>query len=247
LVTVDLPKMVKKPMDKAIQDLTGTREPASARPAAARPDPLATLSNVRIPGRVRRARRLGVALAAVLLTASCAAGQHAPTSDVVPAIDGTHGKVGSMLLDGVALHTPSASSYPAGSNVQLSITLVNNGKAADTLVNVTSTAFTGWGVVDNADVASATSASDADTGLTIDAGSAQRLSLAANGASADASPRTLVLMGLTKGASPLFPGTTVDLTFRFATAGTTTLQVPVQLTASPNEATLPAPTGPSVD
>ena len=208
---------------------------------------LATLWNVTSPGRLRVARRLGVALAGVLLTASCAAGQHAQTADVIPAIDGTHGTVGTMVLAGVAVQAPSGSSYPAGSNVSLLITLVNNGNAPDKLVSVTSPAFTGWGVVDNADVASATSAGGSDTGLTIAAGSAQRLSLAAAGASADSSPQTLVLMGLAKSAAPLFPGTAVDLTFRFANAGTTTLHVPVQLTATPNEASLPAPTGPSID
>jgi copper(I)-binding protein len=198
-------------------------------------------------GRARIARRAGVALAAVLLSASCAAGQHAQTLDVVPAIDGTYGKVGGMTLDGVAIPAPSESSYAAGANVPLALTLVNSSNSADTLVNVTGSDFTGWGVVDNADAASVTASSGADTGLTVAPHSAQRLSLVTQGASSDASPRTLVLMGLSDKAAPLYPGSSVDLTFRFANAGTTTLHVPVQLTSAPNSASVPPPSDASVD
>lgn len=192
-------------------------------------------------------RRLGIAVAAVLLTSSCAAGQHAQTAAVRPAIDGTHGQAGNMLLEGVALHAPSGSSYAAGSNVQLAVTVVNSGNAPDTLVNVSSPDFTSWGIVDNAQAAAVSSSGSADTGLTIDAGGAQRLGLADLGASPAMSPRTLVLMDLTKSSAPLFPGTTIDVTFRFANAGSTTLHVPVQITATPNLSTLPAPSGTPAD
>lgn len=196
-------------------------------------------------GRLHTARRLGVALAGVLLTASCAAGQHAQTADVVPAIDGTHGQVGDLLLEGVAIHAPSGSSYAKGGNAQLAITVVNGGASPDTLVNVTSPSFTSWGIVDNAQASSVSQSGGAATGLTIQPHSAERLGLAALGASATLSPRTLVLEQLKSG--PLYPGADVDVTFRFANAGSTTLHVPVQITASPNTASLPAPTGPSVD
>jgi copper(I)-binding protein len=180
----------------------------------------------------------------VLVTASCAAGEHAQTAAIQAAVDAASGRVGGMALSGAALHAPSGSSYPAGSNVSLAITLVNTKNSADTLVNVTSSAFTGWGVVDNAQAASTTASGSADTGLTIEANSAQRLGLAGTGASATASPRTLVLMNLAGNSAPLFPGSAVDITFRFADAGSTTLRVPVQLTATPpNGVTLPAPTG----
>jgi copper(I)-binding protein len=198
-------------------------------------------------GRALIARRAGIAFAAVLLSASCAAGQHAQTLDVVPALDGTYGAVGNMRLDGVAIPTPSDSTYSAGANVPLALTLVNGGNSPDTLVNVTSSDFTGWGIVDNADAGSASASSGADTGLTVAPNSAQRLSLVTQGGSSDASPRTLVLMGLAADAAPLHPGGTIDLTFRFANAGTTTLHVPVQLAPAPNGATLPAPSSPAID
>jgi copper(I)-binding protein len=198
-------------------------------------------------GRARIARRAGVALAAVLLSSSCAAGQHAQTLDVVPALDGTYGTAGRLRLDGVAIPTPSDSSYAAGANVPLALTLVNSGNSPDTLVNVTSSDFTGWGIVDNADAGSASASKGADTGLTVAPNSAQRLGLVTQGGSSDASPRTLVLMGLAADAAPLRPGSSVDLTFRFANAGTTTLHVPVQLASEPTGATLPPPSSPAID
>ena len=194
-------------------------------------------------GRVRVASRLGVAVAAALLTASCAAGQHAQTADVVGVIDGTSGQVGSIALKGVAIHAPTGQSYAADSNAQVGVTIANEGTVADTLVSVTSPAFSGWGIVDNAAASATTSTSGGDTGLTIEPGSAQRLGLADLGGSATASPRTLVLMKLTSSAAPLFPGSTVDITFRFASAGTTTLHVPVQVTDAPDDATVPAESG----
>lgn len=194
---------------------------------------------------MRLGASLGIGLAGVLLSASCAAGQHAQTAAVVPAIDGTHGKIGNIQLQGVAIHAPSGASYAADSNAQLAVTLVNTGAKSDTLVNVTSSEFAGWGIVDNAQASSSTASNSGDTGLTIDPHSAQRLGLADLGGATDLSPRTLILEQLKSG--PLYPGTTVDVTFRFANAGSTTLHVPVQLSSSPPTASLPAPTGPSVD
>src|SRR4051812_13262905 len=95
-------------------------------------------------------RRLCIAVAGLLFTASCAAGQHAQTAEVRPAIDATRGVAGSMLLEGVAIHAPSGPSYPARGNAQVAVTLVNNGNSADTLVDVSGPAFAGWGIVDNA-------------------------------------------------------------------------------------------------
>lgn len=197
-----------------------------------------------VTGRIGRAtragRRLGAVGAAALLAVSltsCAAGQHAATADVRPGIDGTQGKAGDILLEGVAIHAPDGASYAAGSNAQLGVTLVNQGSSADTLVSITSPAFTGWGIVDNAAANSADVSGD--TGLTIDAGSAQRLGLADLGASDTASTRTVVLTKLT---DKLYPGNAVQITFRFAKAGSTTVRVPVQLTTTPNNAVLPSAT-----
>jgi copper(I)-binding protein len=158
--------------------------------------------------------------------------------------DATRGQIGDIVLGGVAIHAPTGQSYAAGSTAQMSVTVVNNGNSADTLVNVTSPAFSGWAVVDNAAATSSSSStSGGDTGLTIEPGSAQRLGLAGVGGSAQFSPRTLVLRNLSSSEAPLFPGTTLPVTFRFANAGSTTLSVPVQLTASPGGATVPVQTG----
>ncbi len=191
------------------------------------------------------ARRIATALAAVgavLLTASCAAGQHAITSEEVSTIDGGNGSVGSIKLVGVAIHAPSGASYAEGSSAQVSVVVVNNAESSDTLDKVSSPAFSGWGIVPTAS-ATSTSVTGAGTPTSIPPGSSLRLGLKDLGTSAAKSSKTLVLSSLAKNSSPLFPGTSVMITFSFAKAGSTTLAVPVQLGSTPNEATLPAPSG----
>jgi hypothetical protein len=181
-----------------------------------------------------------VALSAAFLTAACAAGQQAQTANEKPSLDGTEGTVGSLQLEGVALHTPSAKSYVAGNSVPLSIYIANNGQSADTLTNVTSTAFTGWDIVSTpaVQVTPAPGAAAATgTPKAIGAGAAVGLGLSDLTANTG-SPETLVLTGLAKKSAPLYPGTAVKITFTFAKAGTTTLTVPVQLSKDPNHQTL---------
>jgi hypothetical protein len=193
-----------------------------------------------------------VALSAAALTAACAAGQHAATSVEKPTLDGTQGRVGSILLEGVALHAPTDRYYPGGADVPLAVYIVNNGRSSDSLTNVTSTAFTrGWGVVDTTTPSGAPSspartsasgspgAASAGTPQQIGSGAALGLGLRNLAPGGVASPRTLVLKGLATNSAPLFPGTTVKITFSFAKAGQTTLTVPVALTTTPNTATLP--------
>lgn len=196
----------------------------------------------------RGARRIAAAVLAVgvvLLTASCAAGQHAATADEVPAIDGTHGSVGSMQLEGVAIHAPGASAFPAGASVQLAIVIVNIGNSADTLTNVSSPAFSGWGIVKTI-AATSTSVPSAGTPTSIPAGGSLSLGLQNLGANSASSPQTLVLSSLAKRTSPLYPGNSVKITFNFAKAGATTLTVPVQLSSAPNGASIPAPSSSSI-
>jgi copper(I)-binding protein len=190
---------------------------------------LATLFHVSTSGPGRSARRLGIAVAGVLLAAGCAAGQHAQTAQVRPGIDGTLGSVGAISLDGVAVHAPSGASYAKGSNAQLALTIVNDGTSPDTLVSVTSPSFAGWGIAANSDADTSTPTA---TGLTIQPGTAQRLGVADLGGSADLSDRTVVLTSLEQ---QLFPGNTVEITFRFARSGSATLRVPVQLRDAPSE------------
>ena len=192
--------------------------------------------------RVTALRAALTVLAAAALTAACAAGQQAQTSNENPSLDGTSGSVGSIRLGGVALHTPTppATSYPAGATVPMSVHIANSGNTPDTLTNVSSPAFQGWDVVPTPAVQVAGAGAAAATGAPqrIAAGGAVSLGLKDLTPSGTGSPETLVLHGLANSAAPLYPGQAVRITFTFAKAGQTTLTVPVQLSEKPNEQTL---------
>jgi periplasmic copper chaperone A len=75
--------------------------------------------------------------------ASCSAGQITQTDSQVAAVDGAYGDVGnSIALRDVLIPAPSSSdgTYPAGSNVPVLLTIVNQGTSADELISVTSPA-----------------------------------------------------------------------------------------------------------
>ncbi|MGH8860246.1 MAG: hypothetical protein ACRDVG_03255 [Jatrophihabitantaceae bacterium] len=196
-------------------------------------------------------RAVLVALSATVLTAACAAGQQAQTADEITTVDGTQGSVGNIQLESVALQAPSGPSYADGASVPLTAYIVNNGQSADSLVRVSSSAFTGgWDVVSTpallpgpsgAAGAASSAAPSSGRAQKIGAGAAVGFGLTDLSPSGAGSPETLVLRGLTNG--PLFPGTAVKITFTFADAGQTTLTVPVQVSAKPNNATLPPATG----
>jgi copper(I)-binding protein len=184
-----------------------------------------------------------VALSAAFLTAACAAGQDAQTANEKPSLDGTQGSVGSIQLEGVALHSPPGSSYPASSNVPMSVYIANNGQSADTLTSVTSTAFSGWDVVATPSVqvsaaAGATPAPASGSPQQIGPGAALGFGLTDLTATGTGSATTLVMMGLAKTSAPLYPGMAVKITFTFAKAGQTTLTVPIHLSVNPPLQTL---------
>jgi copper(I)-binding protein len=190
-----------------------------------------------------------VALGTAVLATACAAGQHAQTAEEKPSLDGTYGTVGKMQIAGVSLRSPIGPSYPAGSSVGLTAYLVNNGNTPDSLVKVSSPAFPGgWDVVSTPSLAAGPSGSAATaTTTTPTSGKPQRVipgsavgfglqNLSSDGAG---SPESLVLIGLDKSYAPLFPGSAVKVTFTFARAGETTLTVPVRISSTPNQQTLP--------
>lgn len=88
-----------------------------------------------------------VAVCATLLTSACAAGQHAQSANVVPAIDATSGSIGTILLRNVAIKPPpDGPSYAANAPAQLQFVIVNVGRGPDTLTGVTSPAASGFQV-----------------------------------------------------------------------------------------------------
>jgi copper(I)-binding protein len=217
------------------------------------------------------ARRMGIAVVAVsatLLTASCAAGQHAATANETPAIDGTSGQIGSIHLAAVALKAPAVSCYLPGADAALTLIIVNAGNADDTLANVSSPRFKSTLVAATADDAAAYTQANAGTGScaavpsgstssstvvvapsqplpspagpqNIAAGESLQLGLTDTGTDTSTKP-VVVLTGLTGGA--LYPGESIPVTFSFTNAGDVTLTVPVQLSVAPNNSTIPAGT-----
>jgi copper(I)-binding protein len=201
---------------------------------------------------VKAPRRIGIALVAVamtLLSAGCAAGQHAATAQESAAIDGAVGSsVGSIDVRGIAIQAPATgTSYAVSSSATVTGVIVNTGHADDTLTNVTAKYGTGstagsaggWAVYPNQqDAIAAVSNPQGSSGatgastapLTIPAGTSVGFAL-------PSSPQVLELTGLT---SKLWTAQTVTLTLTFAKAGSVTIAVPVQLSNTPGTSTVPA-------
>jgi copper(I)-binding protein len=198
--------------------------------------------NARGASRGATARRTGVAglAAAALLTAGCTAGQHAQTADEQETLDGTTVRVGSYItLGGIALATPTdGKSWARGSSVPIKAVVVNSGRNDDKLTSITSSSITSWGVYPS--LFQATGAK-ADAGSPppepVDLPALSRVAFSGESGSA-AGTRVLVVTGV---KAPLFPGTSIKLTFTFAKAGAVTAQVPVQLSSSPQTSVIPGP------
>ncbi|HVU93173.1 MAG TPA: copper chaperone PCu(A)C [Jatrophihabitans sp.] len=206
-------------------------------------------------GKAQRAtaRRVGLAaaVAAGLLTSACAAGQVAQTADEKPTLDGANAKVGQYItLGGTALETPTDGiSWAKDSNVPLRVVLVNSGQRDDQLTSITSPDFSGWNAYTSvaaasaahlppgtdAPAASSSAPAEPPTPVTVPAHGRVVFSTENYGAGGN---RVLLLNGAKQ---DLHPGMPVSLTFTFATAGTVTLTVPVQLSKSPQTSIIPGP------
>ncbi|ASO17997.1 hypothetical protein FHR81_005486 [Actinoalloteichus hoggarensis] len=92
--------------------------------------------------RSSRARLVPAALVAglALVVSGCSAGQITQTARKEPVINGINGDVGNMAVRDAQLLFPPGDEqfYPAGSDIPLSLTLVNTGTTTDRLVEVTS-------------------------------------------------------------------------------------------------------------
>jgi hypothetical protein len=176
------------------------------------------------------ARRLGIglAVAAVLLTSACAAGQQAATANARPTLDGANAEIGPINIRGTVIEPPSGSAlfYPVGSDLPVTVVLVNNGTKADQLTSITSPMVTNW------------SASSASTPVSIDPG-------ARTSWGTPESKNGQLLLTHTK--KKLYPGSTIPVTFSFANAGKVTFAVPVGLSSSPPSSVIPEPTTSSIE
>lgn len=203
----------------------------------------------------RTVRRIavGLAVAATLATSACAAGQRSETSEELPTLDGINADVGKVALRGLAVLTPDAATYPKGSNPQLRLVIVNNGPSTDQLTSVSSSISTGWGSYANQilfdddaspapDATSTATPSTAGNPVTLTKG--VRVSFGVP----DADGRILALLKTTK---TLYPGTEIAIHFTFAKAGSTTVEVPIQSSASgsytPSPSYIPSPADTDAD
>jgi periplasmic copper chaperone A len=188
------------------------------------------------------ARRLcvGLAVSAALLTSACAAGQQAQTADERPTIDGTNVTVGDVKLQALAVAAPTTpKGYPAGSNVNLTVTIVNTGTTQDTLTSISSPSAKAWGYFPSGVASTATSTVSGRHSIPLLPG--RRTSFGLYGSTA-----TLSLIGVTgPSGGPLFPAGQIKLTFTFAHSGTGTALVPVQITPNGYENAQTVPPLPS--
>lgn len=185
-------------------------------------------------------RRVGIGLAAVaaLLTSACAAGQQAQTATEKSTLDGTYAKIGNITLGGLSLVSPAAGNWPKGSDAPVRVVIANDGQQPDTLTSITSPSIAGWQVSGSAAAARVSAAAGAtatpsgsSTSVTVPAG--KRVSFGVPEAKG-----TLRLTGLKQ---TLYPGSSISMTFTFRRAGTVTTDVPVQLSAIPQQSIIPGP------
>ena len=197
------------------------------------------------------ARRLGIGVAVVvaaLALAGCAAGQHAPTSNEVPVVDGVSADAGPIALRAVTVAAPTQGSYPADGDATLQLVIVNDGHDPDKLVGVRTAQANEVRLFANAADADAASAAAPSSSA-----SAEPPSSAAPSPSSPSAPSALESLDLPAGravsigyspdlaviqlhglTSALFPAESFPITFQFAGAGSVTFTVAVHLAPGPS-------------
>jgi copper(I)-binding protein len=207
---------------------------------------------------LRSARRLGIGVVvavAALTLAGCAAGQHAPTAEEVPVVDGVSADVGAIALRAVTVAPPDNGSYPSGGDAHLQLVMVNDGQSPDNLVGVQTAKanqvlfFGNEAAAPVSSVSGTQSTTPSDTATpsapTSTPTPTPTESSAASGTldSIELPPGRAVsigyapdlpviqLRGLT---SALYPAESFPITFQFERAGTVTFTVAVHLTPGPS-------------
>lgn len=193
--------------------------------------------------RARVGAVIGTLAVCALVLTGCAAGKKAPTAEETPAIDGTNAKIGKLLLREVAIAPPtSGPSYAQGANANLQLVIVNTSGAADSLTGVTTSAAGSITIGSYAATSASASGSSSSSASESSSASSGSSPAAPGGfAPVEVAPDSSVSFGVGAAKSvlvlnsltnQLFPATVVSVTFQFQNAGSITVQVPVQLTAS---------------
>lgn len=190
--------------------------------------------------------RWALAVSAALLLSACAAGKQAQTVEETPVVDAADGNAGTIAIRAVAVKPPDGDYYPKGSSAELQMVLVNESSKPDTLTSITSPAFSGWSSLPKpsssvsaspVEVASSTSptaspASSSAGALPL-AGGTRRVTLRPNVPVSYGVPDGTHILQVTGITKVLWPGTAIRVTFTFDRAGSTTVDVPIQLTTPP--------------
>ena len=183
--------------------------------------------------RALRAATVGVLLFTPLALTACSAGQVNQTSTQLRDKVGPMAQVGALDLREIQLAYPTAGSYAAGDDAELTMGIVNNGSEDDALTGIEGTGFSRVRVTGSA---SGTAAPASPTGATSSApataSGARALDITVPADSTvflGQNAPTVTLVGL---AQDLTPAQTIELTFTFERAGEVTVAVPVAAPSS---------------
>lgn len=161
--------------------------------------------------------RAAFVLVTVLTLTGCSAGAVTQTSSQASAVNGYSGQTGRILVRNATIDFPATASGPVGATYQpggsapLSMTLVNNGAAADKLLSVSSPVAGSAQVTGDATVPG---------GRTVTVGNN-------TGTSSQALSGRTISIKLSGLVGPIRAGLTYPVTLRFQNAGVLNAQLPV--------------------
>ncbi|MGH3940803.1 MAG: copper chaperone PCu(A)C [Pseudonocardiaceae bacterium] len=170
--------------------------------------------------------RIVACCAVVLALVGCGAGQTAQTASQAAAIDGANADLGAIALRDVLMPYPEEhnGTYPAGSDVPVHLTIVNETTRPDTLVSVTTPAARQVLLEGTTTIPGGMAVRGGADHSGAGQGSAGHRSTAAPIGPLDVDELRIVLADATR---PLRPGLNIQLTFVFRDAGPVTLSVPM--------------------
>ncbi|HEY6749013.1 MAG TPA: copper chaperone PCu(A)C [Mycobacteriales bacterium] len=204
---------------------TARRPPPTSWPRGGRP---AAVAGSEVDRRGRRAV-LTAALATGLL-----AGCGAPQQVIQSGTGGSNGQIGHVLLRNVYIENPPVTGYPAGSDVTVRLTLLNQADRPDALTGVTSD------VAADAEIqADADCDGTAETVPSLALPAQLGLSSPPNRAGPNRAGYSVRLTDLRVG---IVQGGSVPITFTFRRAGSITLPTPVDSIGGPQRSGTPPAT-----
>jgi copper(I)-binding protein len=171
--------------------------------------------------RALRAATVGVLLVSPVALSACSAGQVNQTATQLRDKVGPSAQIGTIELRAVKLAYPSAGSYSAGDDAELSMAIVNDGDTEDVLTDISGTGFSSVRVTGSA----SGTAAPASPGASGSAAAEGEIPVPADSVVyLGQNAQTVTLVDLDE---ELLPTQTLELTFTFEEAGEVSLEVPV--------------------